>query len=186
MTTVGTWEKKITCLKTLHGNESTRVPLLVRAPKVTRAGQIAQQPVSLIDIYPTLVDLCQLKGDTRKNEKGLPLDGHSFQPFLKDPQRGTWAGTDSALSIIFPEKNGRPQWHVHNQNYSLRTIDFRYIKYNNGKEELYDHRKDQGEHTNLAEHPEYKPQLDMMRKKLKLKLPANSDHLVGKQLGLYK
>ena len=55
--------------------ESTRVPLVIRAPGVAKPGGIAEHPVSLIDLYPTLADLCGLEGDTRKNEKGAPLDG---------------------------------------------------------------------------------------------------------------
>ena len=43
--------------------ESTRVPLIIRAPGVGQAGGVSMQPVSLIDIYPTLVDLCGLTGD---------------------------------------------------------------------------------------------------------------------------
>ena len=169
--------------------ESTRVPMMIRAPGVSVPHGVATHPVSLIDVYPTLVDLCDLRGDTRKNEKGLPLDGHSMRPFLMDPSCKTWEGTDSALSVIYagPDSGVKGTvWHVNHQHYSLRTVDFRYIRYNSGQEELYDHAKDPGEHRNVAKYPEYKGKLEMMRRKLAQRLPENSEHLVGKELGLWK
>ena len=47
--------------------ESTRIPLVIRAPGVAQPGTVSEHPVSLIDIYPTLVDLCGLTGETMKN-----------------------------------------------------------------------------------------------------------------------
>ena len=52
------------------------------------------------------------------------------------------------------------------QNYSIRGLHFRYIRYSNGKEELYDHRKDPYEWYNLALESEYKKQLKKFRKQL--------------------
>ena len=52
------------------------------------AGGQCPRPVSLIDLYPTLVDLCGLPSDTKKNEQGRPLDGHSLKPLLTDPENG--------------------------------------------------------------------------------------------------
>ena len=81
--------------------ESTRVPFIVRAPGVTPAGAMAEHPIGLIDLYPTLVDLCALKGDTRKNGTGRKLDGHSVRPFLENPKRLQWDGPDHALSMVY-------------------------------------------------------------------------------------
>lgn len=128
--------------------ESGRVPLIVRAPGVARPGGVAEHPVSLVDIYPTLADLCGLKGDTRKNDKGAPLDGHSMKPFLQDPAAGTWDGPRGALTVI--KAHRRPPAKIHQHHYSLRTRRYRYTLYNNGAEELYDHDKDPREWTNLA------------------------------------
>ena len=80
--------------------ESTRVPLIVRAPGVSRAGKECERPVSLIDLYPTLIDLCGLPSSTQKNEKGRPLDGFSMKPLLKNPEKGKWEGPDLSLIHI--------------------------------------------------------------------------------------
>ncbi|NQT87770.1 sulfatase [bacterium] len=133
--------------------ESTRVPLIIRAPGVASAGGIAESPVSLIDIYPTLVDLCGLKGDTRKNAQGAPLDGHSLRPFLRDPKSETWDGPDAALTMIFGGKGAGKD--INKQHWSVRTKRWRYILYNNGAEELYDHDADPYEWTNLSAQPKH-------------------------------
>jgi arylsulfatase A-like enzyme len=141
--------------------EATRIPFIVRAPGVAQPGGVAEQPVSLIDLYPTLVDLCGLKGDTRKNAKGAPLDGFSVRPLLEDPSAGKWDGPEGALTMIFanensvtplsPEDRTNPTF----QHWTLRTERWRYIRYNNDMEELYDHQDDPNEWTNLANSPEY-------------------------------
>jgi len=107
--------------------------------------------VSLIDIYPTLVDLCALKGDTRRSEKGAHLEGHSLRPLLADPKSGTWTGPDVALSVVYA--GGASKNAVEAQYYSVRSDRWRYILYPDGKEELYDHAADPREWTNLAAAP---------------------------------
>lgn len=128
--------------------ESARVPLVVRAPGVAKAGGVAEHPVSLIDIYPTLVDLCGLKGDTRKNGKGAKLDGYSMRPFLKSPKSLDWDGPDAALTMIYA--GGHTGMDAGKQHWSVRTKKWRYILYNNGSEELYDHDSDPYEWTNVC------------------------------------
>ncbi|MFZ5831845.1 MAG: sulfatase [Planctomycetota bacterium] len=129
--------------------ESTRVPLVIRAPGVSTAGGIAEHPVSLIDLYPTFVDLCGLQGDTRKSHEGAPLDGHSLRPFLENPKSSEWSGPNAALSMIYA--GGATKNDPTRQHWSVRTARWRYILYNNGAEELYDHENDPYEWTNLAE-----------------------------------
>jgi arylsulfatase A-like enzyme len=81
--------------------EGTRIPFVVRAPGVAKAGGVAEHPISLIDLYPTLIDLCGLPKETRKNENGAKLDGHSVRPFLENPETRTWNGPEGALYIIY-------------------------------------------------------------------------------------
>jgi arylsulfatase A-like enzyme len=133
--------------------ESGRVPLIFRGPGIARGG-VVEQPVSLIDIYPTLNDLCGLEGETLKSEKGAPLDGCSLRPFLVDPVNGTWDGPQAALTVINAAMR-RPD-NVGQQNYSVRSRRWRYIRYNNGAEELYDHDADPYEWTNVAGDARYR------------------------------
>lgn len=120
--------------------EATRVPLIIAAPMVTKAGSRSAQPVSLIDLYPTLIELCDLS----RNER---LDGVSLVPLLHDAAA----------------KSKRPAVTSHGRgNHSVRSQRFRYIRYADGSEELYDHRADPHEWTNLAglaEHNQLKHEL---------------------------
>ena len=144
--------------------ESTRVPFILRAPGIAEPGGVAEHPISLIDLYPTLADLCGLKGDTRKNKKGAKLDGHSVRPFLENPGSMKWDGPDGALTMIY---TGRPSNNdPHKQHWTLRTRRWRYIRYNDGSEELYDHDKDPHEWKNLAGSPEFAPVKKVMNQKI--------------------
>ena len=118
--------------KTTLWERSTRVPLIFAGPGVAR-GAKCSQPAELLDIYPTLVGLC-----------GLPprdgLEGHSLAPQVKDP--------------LAPRP--WPAVTTHNQgNHSVRSEHWRYIRYADGSEELYDHRSDPNEWTNLARDPNH-------------------------------
>lgn len=113
--------------------ESTRVPLCFRVPGQKTGGQASNRVVSLLDIYPTLVDLCGLP-ETNK------LQGQSLVPLIHDPEL---AWDRPVLS----------SWYY--RNLAVRSENWRYIHYRDGSEELYDHRKDPGEHTNLAGDPRY-------------------------------
>ena len=149
--------------------ESCRVPLIVRAPGVTKSGGMAEQPVGLIDIYPTLVDLCGLKGDTVKNSGGRPLDGHSLRPFLAEPKAMKWDGPEGVPSTVFAGEHAKTklapgdETNPSKQHWSLRTLRWRYVRYNDGQEELYDHDADPHEWTNLADKPESAATLEAFR-----------------------
>ncbi|MCB1124937.1 MAG: sulfatase [Verrucomicrobiae bacterium] len=112
-------------------DRSTRVPLIFAGPGMARAGKCSQ-PVELLDLYPTLVELC-----------GLPardgLDGHSLVPQLEDPNaRRAWP----AITTHGPDNHG------------IRTERWRYIRYADGSEELYDLEADANEWTNVVARPE--------------------------------
>lgn len=111
---------------------ATRVPLIIRVPGV-RPG-VCDRPVSLVDLYPTLIDLCRLPYDD------LKLDGVSLVPLLKTPQR----------------KWNRPALIEYQQgNAAVRSERYRYIRYRKGGEELYDHQNDPDELHNVAADPSY-------------------------------
>ena len=113
--------------------EATHNVLMVVAPGVTRPGGRCDEPVSLMDVYPTLVDLC-----------GLPpkpgLQGTSLLPQLKNPK------APRAFPVLTTFGRG---------NHSLRSRDWRYIRYADGSEELYHDALDPLEWKNLAKDPEY-------------------------------
>lgn len=121
------WEKRVLW------EQATRIPLLISVPGMNSAGQRCDQPVSLLDLYPTLIDLCD-PGPTQN------LDGQSLRPLLIDPS------TKSDRIVCTTYKPG---------NHSVRSRYWRYIRYADGSEELYDHRVDSGEFHNLAAMPEY-------------------------------
>ncbi|MCY4187459.1 MAG: sulfatase [Bryobacterales bacterium] len=114
--------------------EATRVPLMISAPpgtpglpEGTRAGSRSPRPVSLLDLYPTLLELAGLSPAGQ-------LDGRSLVPLLRNPEL-PW----------------HPALMTHGRlNHAVRSEDFRYIRYADGSEELYDHRVDPLEWTNLA------------------------------------
>ena len=128
--------------------ESTRIPMTIRAPGVTNSNGLVNHPVSLIDIYPTLLDLAGLDTDTKKNEKGRSLDGYSLVPFLKDPETKNWEGPDAALTVVYSSDDNKNN--PSNHHYSVRTKDWRYIIYDSGKEELYHNAEDPKEWNNLV------------------------------------
>ncbi|MEN8247381.1 MAG: sulfatase-like hydrolase/transferase [Bacteroidota bacterium] len=141
--------------------ESTRVPLIIRTPDLQHKGAEVDTPVSLVDVYPTIQELCNLEGSTRKNCEGAELDGTSLVPFLDDPL-GVWEGPKSALSVV-----NNPVTNDHGlQNYSLRSKQYRYIKYGDASEELYDHDVDAYEWNNVKDNPDYQSVLEEMRQEL--------------------
>ncbi len=113
--------------------ESTRVPLSVRLPGAINGGEVCSRSVSLIDIYPTMLELCNLP-----EVKGL--EGTSLLAQLKDPKAKR---LNPAITT----------WQYN--NHAARSQNFRYIRYRDGSEELYDHRNDPNEHHNLAGDPKW-------------------------------
>lgn len=124
-------EKLITGKNTLW-ERSTRVPLIFAGPGITE-NAICEKPAELLDIYPTLIELCDLPPRT-------DLEGHSLVPQLKD------ANTPRKWPAITS----------HNRNNtSVRTENYRYIHYADGSEEFYDMKQDPAEWKNLSGDPNY-------------------------------
>ena len=111
--------------------EATRTPVIISAKGTTTEKTRCDQPVSLLDLFPTIVDLA-----------GLPAkednEGHSLLPLLKDP--------------LAPWDHVAVTTHGRN-NHALRDRRWRYIRYADGSEELYDHASDPNEYTNRAAEP---------------------------------
>ena len=126
--------------------ESCQVPLIIRAPGQAQENRECHTPVSLIDLYPTLVDLCGLPSEPNAGANGRELDGHSLRRLLHDPDIGNWGGHRVALSSV------RGDTGIH---HSVRSRTHRYTLCGNGEEELYNHDIDPHEWHNCATDPEY-------------------------------
>jgi iduronate 2-sulfatase len=123
--------------------ESARVPLLIVAPGVGKKSTTAEAPVGLIDLYPTLTELCDV--DAPEN-----LQGQSLVPILKDANA---KGRGWALSQVNRNRGAKSAEGKRFSGYSLRTPRWRYTEWDEGREgrELYDHESDPKELTNLAD-----------------------------------
>ena len=108
--------------------EATRAPLIWVAPGVTKPDSVCQRTVDFMSIYPTLMDLCGLP--TPKHVEGV-----SIRKLLAEPD-APW------------DRPARTTY-LHN-NHAVRSENWRYIRYHDGSEELYDETKDPLEWTNLA------------------------------------
>jgi arylsulfatase A-like enzyme len=135
--------------------ETTRTPLVWVVPGLTRAGSVCDRTVDAMSIYPTLTDLA-----------GIPTPGHvagrSLRPLLADPG----AAWDQPALTTFGF-----------QNHALRSAEWRYIRYANGDEELYDERHDPYEWTNLAGDSAR----EELRATFKRQLPADNHPAAGKR-----
>lgn len=135
------WEKFALWEKTNH------VPFIIVAPGIARPGIHCDRPVSLIDIYPTLIDLCGL-------DPKPELDGVSLMPLLKNPN------ADWTRPAVMTYMRG---------NHAVRDQRWRYIRYADSTEELYDHHNDTHEWNNLADDPAHSSVI----KRLQRWLPEN-------------
>ena len=170
--------------------ESARVPMLIVAPGAGNVGGVVSAPVSQVDLFPTLAELCGITPPSN-------LQGQSLVPMLKDnAQTGRgWALTqvtrgsgggggvqprnkkagENAPKSAAPAKDGRFF------GYSLRTERWRYTEWGGGQKgrELYDHETDPRELTNLADHADHSKTVEqlatLMREAVKTTLPASGE-----------
>ena len=124
--------------------EATHNLMMFRVPGLTQAGGRSERLVSLQDLYPTLTELAGLAPPSY-------LDGRSLVPLLRDPDR-PWEST--AIT-------------AYDDRYvSIRTEEYRYIRYNATQEELYDQRLDPHEWTNQIDNPKYASVVQDLRTKV--------------------
>ena len=111
--------------------DGARVPLIILGPNIPK-GKVCNKPVQLLDIYPTLLELTNLEGDPMH-------EGHSLVPLLKD-EEADWPYM--ARTSFGPG------------NYAILSEQYRFIQYNDGSEEFFDHSKDTQEWYNVIDNPE--------------------------------
>ena len=132
--------------------DGARVPLIIVGPGIAK-GQVCNKPVQLLDIYPTLLELIGLEADPL-------LEGHSLAPLLKDPA-GEWP--HYARTSFGPG------------NYAIVSERYRFIQYNDGSEEFYDHDKDPHEWHNVIDQPAYVNLVEQHRQQL----PQHRHEILG-------
>jgi uncharacterized sulfatase len=150
--------------------ESARVPLMISVPGMKTAGEASPRIAELVDVYPTLADLCGL-------ERPDNLAGKSLRPLLVSPLtpsdkvavtqvfRGGGQGGKAKAGAKKAEPSAVPAGF---KGYSVRNERYRYTEWDGGKRgaELYDHESDPQEITNLADKPEMKEVVKEMKAKL--------------------
>lgn len=127
--------------------ESARVPLIIAAPGRKSRGRASRALVELVDVYPTVAELCGLKAPAE-------LEGQSLVPLLDDP--GNSHKLVARTQYDDEKVKGR----------AIRSEHFRYIRWtgDGGGEEFYDHRRDPHEFTNVAGNARYRAALERHRK----------------------
>lgn len=157
------WDRTVVVLVSDHGfhlgdhglwgkltnfERSARVPLIIVPPESRHRGRSARGIVELIDLYPTLVELCGLPSPAN-------LEGRSLVPFLQDPNAPSHR--PAFTTTIHSGVLGR----------SVRTERWRYTEWGEtGAAELYDHEADPGEYRNLAADPARSTDIAALKKLL--------------------
>ncbi len=134
--------------------ESARVPLIIAAPGAKAKGRATNRTVELLDIYPTLAELCSLPAPAK-------LEGRSLRPLLDAP-RAKW-DKPAYTQVLRGGQDNRFMGR------SVRTERWRYTEWDEGRQgvELYDHDKDPGEHRNLANDSTYAKTIEELRRLLR-------------------
>lgn len=112
-------------------DRASKMPLIVTVPS-GKGGELCDKPVGLVDLYPTVVDLCGLPANDAN-------EGRSIVPLVKDSQTNWPYSTITSYG---------------QHNHAIQTQRYRFYQYEDGSRELYDHLADPNEWTNLASKPE--------------------------------
>ncbi|MBD0724744.1 sulfatase [Flavobacterium sp. L1I52] len=128
-----------------HGlwDSATKAPLLFVAPSLPK-GKVIDTPAEMLSIYPTLLELC-----------GLPAYDRNEGISLVETMKSNKAKNKSFALTTYGANN-----------HSVRQGRYRFTQYEDGGQELYDHRIDPNEFTNLAKFPEYKSEIKRLKKYL--------------------
>jgi len=129
--------------KTTLWRKANHVPFLLVPPRnnTTYTPAKCETPVSLIDIYPTLIDLCNLTPLEKQ------LQGNNLRPLIENT-KANW--DKPSISTFLPG------------NFVVHHQEWNYLRYANGDHELYNINIDEGEHTNLALLPAYQSMIDSL------------------------
>lgn len=141
------------CWQKMHlFEESARVPMIIAAPNAKAPGKSCDRVAELIDVYPTLADLCGVK-------LSHAIDGKSMKPLLDDPTLPFKKGAYTQVTRGGAKKDSGFM------GYSVRTERWRYNEWDEGKKgiELYDHMADPKEHKNLAGDANYAKTIEEMK-----------------------
>jgi choline-sulfatase len=138
----GLWQKFV------FYEPSVGVPLILRVPGLTSAGSHCETPVSLVQVLPTLAELCGITTPSG-------IDGSGFVANLREPHR-------TAETAVFAE-HGLATPHP---GYMIRHGNYKYCYYENDMPELYNLRTDPDEMKNLAMLPAYQEKAKEMQQRL--------------------
>ena len=150
--------------------ESARIPLIFRVPGQKPETNVTDGIVEMLDIYPTIAELCGLQAPGY-------LHGSSFAPLLKNPEK-EWR--EAAISEVgrWTERNplhrDSANWNSKLMGKSIRTATWRYTEWGEGDlgKELYDHKNDPREFTNLANQKKFNATMQQLKENYFEKMPV--------------
>ncbi len=149
-------EHKSWCKHTTF-NIDARVPLIISVPGMKGKGEKSNSLVELVDLYPTLSELCGLS-------KPEHVEGTSFVTLLDEPKR-TWK---KAVFTRWVKANHRYDKEIQIIGHAMGTDRYRYIEWKRTKtgevlaREMYDHANDPQENENVVSYPKYKLRVDSL------------------------
>jgi uncharacterized sulfatase len=154
------WWNKVTVFE-----RCARIPYIMAGEGIP-SGQQCNVPVELVDLYPTLLDLCDVKPP--ENPK---LAGQSLRPLIENPNG---SGKEYAFTMVTRGKGNKTLI-----GRSVRTTHWRYTEWDEGREgiELYDESKDPEENHDLSQDPKYSDILVSLKKYFEKLPPVNMDEV---------
>jgi len=176
----GLWERTLFIVTSDHGESLgehehlehqfylyehlVRIPLIIRYPKLFPPGSHDDNPVSLTDVFPTVLRVLEI------DPKQFSIQGHSLLPGETMPERSILCEyyvhpgfTDAKKYSREEYKHPRIREQLMRRLKSIRVGDFKWVQGSNGTKELYDIAKDPGETRNLAEHSDFSVTAEKLR-----------------------